>query len=148
MSLYFAYGSNLSPGRLATRCPSARFVGTGRLDGFRLAFARLSKRWGGAVADLLPDRASKVWGSVFDLSDEDLHELDAYEGVPLAYYRKRIAVVGTDGRPVDAWCYFVSSKEPESLPSTRYWNAIVQGAVEVGLPGDYIAFLRACPHID
>jgi len=58
--LYFAYGSNMNQAEMLDQCPSARFVGCGRLNGWRLVFTRDSARWLGAVADIV-----KV-GSEFD----------------------------------------------------------------------------------
>ena len=35
--------------------PSARFVGAGRLDGYRLAFNVVSRSWGGGAANAVAD---------------------------------------------------------------------------------------------
>lgn len=35
---YIAYGSNMSTSQMALRCPDAKLVGTGWLNGYRLAF--------------------------------------------------------------------------------------------------------------
>ena len=146
VSLYFAYGSNLSPRALVTRCPGGRMVGAAQLAGRRLGFTRVSRAWGGGVADLISDPRSSVWGALFELSEDDLERLDAYEGAPSAYSRERVTVIRPDGRAEKAWCYFVARKEPETLPSFRYWKAVVDGAREVGLPSEYVAQLESLPH--
>lgn len=146
MISYFAYGSNVSPSVFRTRCAGSKFVGVARLDGYRIAFTRRSLNWGGGVADLLPDPTRSVWGSVFELTPEDLNRLDVYEGAPKAYARKRVSVVGPTGLITEVWCYFVTTKGPECVPSYRYWKAIVDGAHEAGLPADYVEHLNALPH--
>lgn len=146
MTSYFAYGSNVSPSVLRTRCAGSTFVGIAHLDGYRMAFTRRSAGWGGGVADLLPDPARSVWGSVFKLTPDDLNRLDVYEGAPRAYERKLVRVVDPSGLVTEAWCYFVRTKGPECVPSHRYWKTIVDGAQEAGLPADYVAYLESLPH--
>ena len=43
--LYFAYGSNLDPEQMASRCPSARVAFLARLADHRLDFTYFSTRW-------------------------------------------------------------------------------------------------------
>ena len=145
VSRYFAYGSNLSPTQLTKRCPGVRLRGIGKVSGYRLAFTRRSTGWGGGVADLLPGEGD-VWGALYSVTATDLESLDAYEGVPDAYHRGVLQVARPGADVVDAWAYFVTRKVPDLLPSYAYWSVIVEGAVEVGLPADYISLLRAMPH--
>ena len=106
--LYFAYGSNLGPTVFATRCPTRRFVGIARADGFRLGFTRYSERRGGGVADLVPTAGEAVWGALYELSDGDFAALDRIEGVQLgAYSREVVTVQQVDGSAVTACAYMV-----------------------------------------
>ena len=148
MIVCFAYGSNLASDRMATRCPGCRLVGVGYVNGFRLAFTRESLHWAGAVADLQLSPHASVWGAVFEVTDTDLKRLDAFEGVPTAYHRQKLPVHRADGSIVEAWTYLVTEPGPETLPSFRYWKALVDGGTAVGLPDEYLAFLRSLPHKD
>jgi gamma-glutamylcyclotransferase (GGCT)/AIG2-like uncharacterized protein YtfP len=145
VNTYFAYGSNLSPAQMKKGCPGSRLLGVGKVAGYRLAFTRRSTGWGGGVADLLPGEGD-VWGALYSVTATDLERLDAYEGVPDAYQREVLQVARLGADAVDAWVYFVTTKMPDLLPSHAYWAAIVDGAVEVGLPADYVSALNTIKH--
>ena len=137
--------TNLSPTQMRSRCKSARLVTTGRVSGYRIGFTRYSTGWGGGVADLIEESEGVVWGTVYELSGEDLKRLDDYEGVPWAYRRFRIEVMssGPSGEQIfPAWAYVVVNKGAELEPSEPYRRTIVDGARDVGLPPRYIASIR------
>lgn len=83
-TLYFGYGSNLSPFQMSGRCPSS---------GVPVAIARLNS-WMWIItergyANVIPVRpartstdtdASSVWGLLYNLTPEDEATLDMYEG--------------------------------------------------------------------
>lgn len=146
MSLYFAYGSNLGPSIFAARCPAAVFVGAAVLDGFRVAFTRFSKNRGGGVADVVASVGSHVWGSLYEVTNEDLERLDEFEGTPHAYQRETCRVRSLNGEHVSAWIYSVVMKRDEFRPSRAYWRLLVGGAAEAGLPAEYRAALEAIPY--
>ena len=52
MSLYVAYGSNLNMKQMSIRCPTAAVVGSGTLNGYRLAFC--------GVATVFPCKGNEV----------------------------------------------------------------------------------------
>lgn len=147
-NLYFAYGSNMGQTALRReRCPNARQVGIGKIAGYRIGFTRHSERRGGGVADLVEAAGSAVWGAIFDLSVDGFGALDRAEGVAIAAYARNIwKCVRVDGSSVSAWTYVVVDKEPEILPSYRYWKLLVDGAKEAGLPLEYLAGLEAQAH--
>ena len=147
MTLYFAYGSNLGASALRSRCPRAMQVAVAFVDGHRLGFTRTSTLRGGGVADLVPAEGARVWGAVFELDDDDLEALDAYEGAPEAYVRSAWTVTKSDGSSLTASVYVVRNKAPESPPSHTYWSIVVAGAREAGLPADYIDGLEAMDHV-
>ena len=55
--LYAAYGSNVNPGQMAFRCPTAKNVGPGVLKGWKLSFRSTGTK---AVATIIPDAGSSV----------------------------------------------------------------------------------------
>lgn len=141
--LYFAYGSNVSPTRMVTRCRFARLIGTGRIDRHRLAFTWRSKTWGGGVADIVFTPGASVWGAIYELRASELDSLDAYEGVPIAYQRRRLTVVSAARSAWSAWAYSVVQKEAHVPPTKAYMQTILDGGREVGLPADYLLALEA-----
>jgi gamma-glutamylcyclotransferase (GGCT)/AIG2-like uncharacterized protein YtfP len=150
---YFAYGSNLDPQQMTSRCPGHRVVGPAFLPGYRLAFQGNGEDWGGAVATLEPDPRGTVWGVVFELTAEDLVVLDRYEGCrgkddPASLYDRRdFELRLAYGGSVTAIAYVMRDR-PEGKPSKKYLSAITRGASSHQLPVDYIERLAACPTAD
>ena len=83
LSLYFAYGSNLSLEQMAARCPESRYIGLARLHDFRW---QINQR---GVANVVPKRGSVVEGLCYLLSRGDEARLDKNEGVPIAYVKQQ-----------------------------------------------------------
>ena len=77
--LYFAYGSNMHPARMARRCPGAIPVGVGILRNHRLT-ERL-------YADIDFKEGAEVHGVLYLISERNLRSLDAREGYPKVYRR-------------------------------------------------------------
>jgi gamma-glutamylcyclotransferase (GGCT)/AIG2-like uncharacterized protein YtfP len=134
MSLYFAYGSNMDPTHMARRAPSARVVGPARLDGFRLAFSVYSTEWEGGAANLGLDEGSHVWGVLWEIPDEEVDGLDAFEGHPTFFRREEVVVEGSDG-PMIAWTYRVAHQERSYVrPTDAYVNRLISAIRLQGLP--------------
>lgn len=134
--LYFAYGSNLDLDQMRRRCPGSRLVGRGTLDGLRIAFAGHSKSWGGAVATVVPDRdGDGCAGLVFACTPSDVRRLDACEGYPHVYDRRRMTVRLDDGSKAHAWTYFLPLTRKRGAPSDEYisqiWNAYTTQGFDV-----------------
>lgn len=140
MPRYFAYGSNLDEVQLFQRCPGAAAEATGALVEFRLAFTAYSGGWGAGVADILACPGSRVWGLVFNLTDEDLESLDRFEGYPEQYDRF-VAQIDTDKGIMDSWVYAVKRKQSFVAPSRRYLDVIRQAAVRHAFPDEYVRML-------
>lgn len=87
-SLYFAYGSNLAFGQMASRCPSSVFVGRGRLHNYKF---QINER---GFANVIPssDPSSFIDGLCYRLSPSDEQNLDRAEGVPVAYEKHLLEV--------------------------------------------------------
>ena len=136
--LYFAYGSNLDQAQMRQRCPTARKVGVGRLDRYRLGFAGWSARWGGAVATVLRDPEASTPGLVWALSGEDLKRLDRFEGHPVVYRRRTLWVDLGEPRKQRVQVYVKQAIDPE-LPSERYFGVVLRAYVRYGFPTDGLA---------
>lgn len=73
MTLYFAYGSNMSSAAMRARCPGARAVGTAILEGHQF-FIGL-EGWG----SVRPVPGARVHGVLWRLTPRDMAILHAYE---------------------------------------------------------------------
>ena len=146
--LYFAYGSNMHPGKMQERCPGCSFIAAAKFLDHRLAFSRLSATWrGGGVANIQPAAGSVVHGVIWDITEIHRDSLDVYEGYPTAYTRKDVVVETFHGRTVTAFAYF-ARPVGEYQPSRRYLQQIIEGARAHHLSPEYVAFLEAIPTED
>ncbi|KAI5718249.1 hypothetical protein M8J77_018673 [Diaphorina citri] len=153
--LYFAYGSNLNSKRIHVNNPSAKRKGVGLLKDYRLDFGRFSERWKGAVATVVPDKGEEVWGAIWEIDSKDMDNLDNQEGVHINWYQVIEPDVLMDNQTVKCRSYHLCGNPekqtplPEArYPSQLYHEVIVQGAVETGLPKEYLEKLKAIPHRD
>ncbi len=151
---YFAYGSVLSLAHAREWCEShALDVGpflkgeAARLDGYRLVFDVPSRFWSGLVADLSPDPASRVEGALFTLDDSAREAVIRKEGVATGLYREFSANVSVGGRSVLASAFLaVHDRRVAPGPaSSRYVDALIEGARDRGLSGEWQAQLAKVP---
>ncbi len=132
--LYFAYGSNLSGAQMRSRCPDSRLVCRAWLPGHRLIFSGHSPKWGGAVATIVIDTATRVPGLVYELSRTDLVALDRFEGYPRVYRRKLALVHDDDARQLSVVTYFQAAERlRRGQPSESYRSVIETAYLEHGL---------------
>jgi gamma-glutamylcyclotransferase (GGCT)/AIG2-like uncharacterized protein YtfP len=124
--LYFAYGSNLDREAMAHRCPDARPLGPGTLEGWQLNFQ--------GVADIRPKPRARTQGALWRISDRDLARLDTYEGYPSLYGRERLPV-RTPGGELLAITYVMRDEDGyQGLPSDVYLATIRRGYEQWSLP--------------
>jgi gamma-glutamylcyclotransferase (GGCT)/AIG2-like uncharacterized protein YtfP len=133
MLLYFAYGSNMDPEHMQDRVPEAQAVGPARLDGFRLEFNVYSTEWEGGAANLELDENAHVWGVLWNVSDDALQGLDAFQGHPSFFRREDVVVHGSEG-PVIAWTYRVAHQKGYIRPTDAYVHRLRAGVRVHGLP--------------
>ncbi|MCW2696639.1 MAG: AIG2-like family protein [Modestobacter sp.] len=162
MGLYAAYGSNMDPAQMLSRCPSSPFAGTGWIPGWRLTFGAETYGWDGALATMVPaeDAGSGgelpgVFVALYDLTEADERALDAWEGADHGLYRKvrlRVSITAARGNrtrgafmlagDVVAFVYALDAFEG-GLPSARHLGAIADAAEAAGAPDDYLADLHS-----
>jgi gamma-glutamylcyclotransferase len=140
--LYFAYGSNMSTTRLNARIPSASLIGTGRLQGYRLAFHKVSMRDGSGKCDarFTGDKLDAVFGVLYDCSNNDLARLDKIEGVGQGYEAKTLNIDSVEGL-VQAQTYFATNIDAALKPMLWYKEHVIRGATEHKLPAQYIEYI-------
>ena len=85
---YFAYADNLNPTQLKRRAPEHTFLYHAYLPDHTIVFGRWSSQWRCGLATISPSAGERVWGCVFEITEEDLKELDKFEGdVPEGAFR-------------------------------------------------------------
>ena len=153
--LYFGYGSNLCEERLKLANPSARYIATAKLEGYKLIFSRKSKTWSGGAADVTRAPGHAVWGVVWAMCNGHSETLDRQEGATShrnanpfdnigGYKRITLDVTGQDGRSYTTRSYEVVDKTEGLRPSPGYKATILCGAVEF-LPDPYVEKLKSIP---
>jgi len=155
--LYFAYGSNLSLAQMRERIGSKPKVISGAyLENHRLGFTIYSKiTWKGGVADIVPEAGSKVWGAIYELTEEQLVKIDHYEGYkkdrdPKKNFYNRLQVEVVDKKGVKQPCltYQAEVKDEKRRkylyhrPSEKYCEVIRKGGEDHGLPQEFYEHLK------
>ena len=113
------------------RCPDHRFIGGGVLNGYQWI---ISSRGYANVVRSTPD---VVYGIVYEISDSDERQLDAYEGVSSGSYRRELLSVEVNGSLINCLVY-VDPIENEGLPKEEYIRRINMGIEDAELPSDYV----------
>jgi AIG2-like family len=151
--IYFAYGADMNPGRMAEICPGYHALGVARLPDHRLSFSRFSRTWGCASASLAPRRGETVFGVLYNVPDEEsyvLHSQHGFDpdGAPEFNDQefRNVTVLRVGGsEPVTAGTYIAVPDGTTALPSATYMNLLIDGARYHNLPRAYLVVLRAVP---
>ena len=120
---YIAYGSNLHLKAMAQRCPDAKVVGTGVLEGWQLLFK------GCATIGKCPGKNTPV--AIWEISERDEARLDVYEGFPGFYYKENLEIevipIGGEHMTVTAMVYIMNEKHRCQAPSPSYYHVLEEG---------------------
>ena len=127
---YFAYASNLSRKQMAERCPTSQPRFTAKLPNYKLVFTGWSRKWRGGVASIKRFSGERVYGAVYEVTDECLRRLDKYE---TGYSRMKVTVFDEDGAAIEATTYIHSGQLQEAMPSEEYVTLIKQGYRDWGI---------------
>jgi len=153
LPVYFAYGSNLEPDQMRTRCPESRILCRAILPDHVLVFRGFSRDWEGAVATVEPAPGEVVHGVVFEVTPADIDSLDRYENylgpqhAANLYDRVRRTVQLELNEPLVVETYIMRPR-PAGLPSRRYRWAILSGMRKHSLSPHAIATVEAVPTRD
>jgi gamma-glutamylcyclotransferase (GGCT)/AIG2-like uncharacterized protein YtfP len=126
---------------MAERCPHSPFRGTGWLEGWRLTFGGEDHGWDGAMATIVEDQLSQVFVCLYEVSDEDVAELDRWESPLFTKIKARVQTL--EGESL-VWLYVLEAYEG-GLPSASYLSVISEAALAAGAPDDYVHDLRTRP---
>ena len=127
--LYAAYGSNLNKKQMQYRCPTAKYVGVGELQGYELQFKGRERSAFATIGRM--DGASVPVG-LWEIQARDERSLDMYEVFP-SHYFKRDVQVKMGGREVSAMVYIMNPRMNFNLPSPSYYATVHQGYKDCGL---------------
>jgi hypothetical protein len=146
---YFGYGSNLNLASLRAKGVVPLSSRRGVLPGWQLRFSvRHWFRHEGGVGNIRPTASAtdRVLGVVHRCEDEHLAMLDQMEAYGIGYDRIEVTVETEDG-PVRAFTYvgLPAYVDDTLLPSRRYLNIVLAGAVSSGLEPAYVDWLRSHP---
>lgn len=132
---YFAYGSNMDEAQMANRCPTAKTVGVGKLQGF--AFALDSE----GVATVIEAKDSYVWGVAWEIGGKDIVTLDKHEGIHTLCYRHSFISVEYEGQEHEALMYISNRDENDGNRRNGYFEKIIRAARRWQFPEEYIQAL-------
>lgn len=137
---YAAYGSNLHPGRLRARVPSAALLGTCFLPGYSLRFHKRGKIDGSGKCNIVVGD-SGVFVAIFEIAEVERRELDRCEGLGYGYNHQEIQV------PEFGSCSTYIA-DPRAIDDTLrpfdwYKEYVLRGADFHGLPSDYVTRLES-----
>ena len=121
-NLYAAYGSNMDLEAMKYRCPNAKLVGTGEIEGWRLDF--------NVHATIKPSDGDSVPIVAFALGEGDEERLDRYEGFP-SYYRKEDIEAVVEGQPRTVTAY-VMNRGGYAYPFISYLKGIEESYMHFG----------------
>ena len=145
---YFAYGSNMQAATFrGRRGIMPRAAVAAKAVGWRLVLDKpplLSV--GHSFANVVPDPGATVYGVAYEISAEDYAHVEFSEGVQIGNYLPVDLDLETlQGGTLRAWTLTSDKRSTGLKPSRRYMALLIEGAVEHGLPGDWIAMLREIP---
>jgi gamma-glutamylcyclotransferase (GGCT)/AIG2-like uncharacterized protein YtfP len=123
---YFAYGANTNLDSMARRCPNARSLGRVTLKDWQFRFAR--------HADVVPCPGDAVEGVLWEITEECLASLDAFEGFPVYYGRETVTVTSPGGLTIsDVIVYVMTPGHEDAPPDDYYLDTLAEGYVAHGV---------------
>ena len=124
---YIAYGSNMVQEQMAFRCPDAKLIGMGYIEGAQLEF------YLHATVEHTGKKRNRVPVAVWEISRSDEISLDRYEGVAGGYYIKETwPVVMNDGSQIEGMIYIMKMIR-QAPPYQDYYQGICSAYRKLGL---------------
>lgn len=136
---FFLYGDHLNPAQLARRAPEHRFLFLATLADHTIKFCRWSSQWRCGLASIVPSPGEKVWGGVFELTDEDLKVMDEFEqDVPQGAYRILQVNVVNEAGAKELVSTYAANPIGKFKPKDHYLDWVLKGLKHWKLPDECI----------
>ncbi len=135
---YFAYGSNMNVDTMNLRCGENNFVGfkNSYLENYSFYF------YGRGYGNIKPNSGERVNGVLYKINQECFTKLDKSEGYPNMYQRE-IVTIKNPLKDFQAEVYIVLNDKTTAIPSDSYFDTVITGAKQYGLPLDYIEYINS-----
>ena len=141
----FAYGSNMLTERLCARVRGATILGVASVGRRRLQFHKRSND-GSGKCDIPETHQPQdiVYGVLFEVPDDQLAELDRFEGAASGYERTMMDFsYGDTSIPAAVYVARSQHRDADLSPYDWYHELVLAGARQNSLPDDYIASIAA-----
>ena len=146
---YFAYGSNLASRRLLQRIPAASVDRIAILGEHQLCWRKNDRGQSGKCdIEFTGEAHHVVYGVIYHMTATEQLELDKYECSGFGYERRIVEVVDHREQVFEAFTYFALDIDHRQQPFHWYKEHVLRGALEHGLPADYVDSIRTTPSID
>lgn len=128
--------------RIQDAASSAVAIDIGFIQGHRFTFGKVSRDGSGECdIEATNNQKNRVYGVLYEINVKDKSNLNDAEGLG-TYSEANIQVVTSAGNCIAA-TYVARYKEAASLRPYQWYKALViAGAVEHGLPNEYLEWLR------
>lgn len=138
MIYYFAYGSNMDQEQMKERCPDSKIIGKAVLKDYKIAFTIFSTKRNCGCADIINSINDEVWGILYEVSENDINNLDKAEVHPIKYRRFLTTVEDELGNEYKSEVYKVVTREGDFLkPSKHYLGLMINAAKVFDFPETY-----------
>jgi gamma-glutamylcyclotransferase len=144
LTWYLGFGSNMNrsifEGRRSIRPLQAL---PALLENYRLCFNLAVGPGERGVANLVSEPGAQTWGVLYLITTEQAERLDRTESVHRGVYRRLpISVTVASGEQIGAFTYQSERISQGRKPSQRYLGLLIEGALQHGLPRDYLDYLQ------
>ncbi|HAS50585.1 MAG TPA: gamma-glutamylcyclotransferase [Gammaproteobacteria bacterium] len=141
-----SYGSNMSSGRIAERVGEVTHSQTGYLDDFELVFNKKAFQHDSARANIRCNEGIRCPAVAWELSKEQINQLDRYEGTPSHYMRIALPFITRNGLlPAQGYIAHPSRLMEGLTIEPTYWEHIREGYEEHGFQEHVMALRERQP---
>ena len=136
---FFLYGDHLNPTQLKRRAPEHQFLMRASLPEHTIKFCRWSSQWRCGLASVTPSPGERVWGAVFEVTDEDLKLMDLFEEdvPPSAFRQVQVTVLTEAGEKILVTTY-AATPIGKFKPKAHYLDWVMKGLRHWKLPDEAI----------
>jgi len=137
--LYFAYGSNLCFRRMRGRASSVERICAATLPEYTIGWGKRSVDGSGKCTIAVSSTEQMVHGVLYRLPAHEKAELDLVEGLGTGYDEAMVSVETPAGsREATTYVAAPTHVDDGLQPYSWYRDLVVAGAVEAGMPDDYV----------